>query len=141
MSRLGRYWLFFVIVAVGLALSWGQVGRKTVRELAENPVTYLATETGCDVRRSPCAAVSGDRALVLGPAADGLRLKQAGFDTAAISLVEAGPVGPRGGEINGRPLLRDGDGWQLGLPADSVGVLRVRVVTGDGVSVADFELR
>ena len=79
MTRLGRYWLFFVIVAVGLALSWGQVGRKAQRALDSSPVVYLHTETPCRPQLAPCAAVAGDRALVLGPAQNGLLVKQAGL--------------------------------------------------------------
>ena len=141
MSRLGRYWLFFVIVAVGLVLSWGQVGRKTQRVLSEEPVSILASEPDCQVIRGPCAAVAADRALVLGPAAGGLRLRQTGFDPADIATIEAQLL--RDGETPQapRPLLRDGDGWRLTLPEAAAGTLRLRVVGTERISVADFELR
>ena len=61
MSRQGRYWIFFVIVAVGLALSWGQVGRKTRQALEIEPVLLLVTETPCTPMATPCAAVGRDR--------------------------------------------------------------------------------
>jgi hypothetical protein len=141
MTRLGRYWLFFVIVAVGLALSWGQVGRKTERALSEDPVFFLSTEADCLVSRLPCAAVAGDRALVLGPATGGLRLEQTGFDAAAISMVEARLLTEQGDGPPARSLLRDAGGWRLPLAADALGVVRIRVVERDRVSVADYRLR
>jgi hypothetical protein len=141
MSRQGRYWLFFVIVAVGLALSWGQVGRKTQRALTEQPVGFLASEPDCRVTRRPCAATAPDRALVLGPVSDGLRLRQTGFDPAGITLVEAQLLADGQTPEPPRPLLRDGDGWRLTLPAEARGTLRLRVVGRQRVSVADFVLR
>jgi hypothetical protein len=141
MSRLGRYWLFYVIVAVGLALSWGQVGRKTQRALSEAPVTFLTTEGDCRVVLAPCAAVAADRALVLGPGGHGLRLRQTGFEPADIATVEAELLGEDGGEQAPRPLVRDGDGWYLPLPGSARGTVRVRVIDRERVSVADFALR
>lgn len=140
MSRLGRYWLFFVIVAVGLALSWGQVGRKTQRVLTDEPVAFLASEPDCRVTHAPCAAVAADRALVLGPAGGGLRLRQTGFDTAAISTIEAQLLADGKALQPPRPLLRDGDGWRLPLPGSARGTVRLRVVGRDRISVADFPL-
>ena len=83
---MGRYWIFFVIVAVGLVLSWGQVGRKTEHELRERPVDFLSVESGCDPMHAPCAAYAGERAMVLGPEQGGLLLKLAGIDPAEAFL-------------------------------------------------------
>lgn len=94
MSRQGSYWLFFVIVAVGLALSWGQVGRKTERVLKERSATYLVPEAVCAPRVHPCAEVAKDRALVLGPVENGLAVKYAGFEPSAIVRVEATYLSP-----------------------------------------------
>jgi len=140
MSRLGRYWLFFVIVAVGLALSWGQVGRKTQRALHEDPVSYLYTEPDCVATREPCAATAGDRALVLGPASGGLRLKFAGLEPAAIVSVEARLLSPADAEPLSRALLREADSWRLPLATGAHDRVRIRVSTRDGASVAEFRL-
>ena len=100
---MGRYWIFFVIVAVGLVLSWGQVGRKTEHELRERPVDFLSVESGCDPMHAPCAAYAGERAMVLGPEQGGLLLKLAGIDPASVASVEAVLLDP-GGEAVGFEL-------------------------------------
>ena len=90
MSQLARYWIFFVIVAVGLVLSWGQVGVKTQRTLASlPPMNLLSTESPCRPSEAPCAATSMDRAVVLGPARQGLAVRQTGIDRGAIERAEA----------------------------------------------------
>lgn len=132
MTRLGRYWLFFVIVAVGLALSWGQVGRKAQRVLEAEPVTYLAVEPGCYADRQPCAASTGDHALVLGPAQTGLRLKQTGLPHGEIVAVEASVLEAA------VPVVREADSWQILAPARPAGPVRVRIVGNGRVTVADF---
>ena len=140
MSRLGRYWIFFVIVAVGLALSWGQVGRKAQRALEASPVVFLATEPGCRARIAPCAAVASDRALVLGPDSDGLRLRQAGLAATAIVRVEVVFLAADGSELGDRVLVSAPDGWRIkGLTQDARS-LRVRVLGNGDTTVADFSL-
>lgn len=135
MSRLGRYWLFFVIVAVGLALSWGQVGRKAQRVLEAEPVSYLTVEPGCYAGQKPCAAIAGDHALVLGPALVGLRLKQTGFPRGEIVTVEASVLGAAAHAVR---VVREADSWQILAPAESTGPVRIRVVGNGRVTVADF---
>jgi hypothetical protein len=140
MQSQARYWIFFVIVAVGLVLSWGQVGRKTERAIAERPVVYLVAERPCRPRQAPCAALAGDRALVLGPAGDGLRLRQAGFagDTLVridIEYVDGlDEVIQRGGVD---PALAD---WRLQSPPAGARRLRVSVESNVDLSVAEFPL-
>ncbi len=138
MSRLGKYWIFFVIVAVGLALSWGQVGRKAERVLQEDPVVYLVVEPGCAPARTPCAAVARDRALVLGPGADGLLLRQTGFDADGIIRVEVQWLAPDGTLVGERQLDAKNGNWLIRDFAEASGSLRVRVVGNHDVTVADF---
>jgi len=140
MSRLGRYWIFFVIVAVGLALSWGQVGRKTQRLLESEPVVFLVTERPCRPSVEPCAAVAGDRAVVLGPAQVGLRVKQTGISTADIVDVEAVFLALDGENTGFRSLTRRADAWSVSdVPALSQ-MLRIRIISNHDVTVAEFPL-
>ena len=138
MSRLGKYWIFFVIVAVGLALSWGQVGRKAERVLQEDPVVYLAAEPGCAPARAPCAAIANDRALVLGPDTAGLLLRQTGFDADEIIRVEAQLLAPDGVVVSERQLDAKNGNWLIRDFGESDGLLRVRVIGNRDVTVADF---
>ena len=138
MSRLGRYWLFFVIVAVGLALSWGQVGVKTRRALAEEPVVYLAVESACFADRQPCAAIAGDHALVLGPMPGGFRLKQTGYEDGGIIRVEASALDDTASETRVLAVGREAAAWSILTPVDRIAAVRVRVVGNGRVSVADF---
>lgn len=140
MSRLGRYWIFFVIVAVGLALSWGQVGRKAQRVLESDPVVFLLTEPGCRPNLEPCAAMAGDRAVVLGPVQTGLQVKQTGISPADIADVQAAFLAADGEPVGARILTRQGDAWSVpDLPA-SVRILRIRVTSNHDVTVAEFPL-
>ena len=139
MGHLGKYWLFFVIVAVGLALSWGQVGRNAQQVLQENPTVYLTAEQGCAPVNAPCAAVASDRALVLGPNDGGLRLRQTGFDTADIIKVEAQVLASDSSVIDERQLVNVGKDWVFDkVQAVNGAVLRIRVIGNRDVSVADF---
>jgi len=142
MSRLGSYWLLFVIVAVGLALSWGQVGRKTERVLQADPVVYLISETPCRPRLAPCAAAASDRALVLGPATRGLALKQTGLEPRDLLSAEAIFLDATDSEVGRRPLrLGDGQAWLLEDIPGEARVLRTRLTGGHGVTVGEFPLR
>ena len=140
MNGYARYWIFFVIVAIGLVLSWGQVGLKTRQVMAEQDVVYLQTESPCRPRERPCAAVAADRALVLGPDGAGLRLRQAGFDAGGLLGVEFEFLG-----ADGRDIVESGSGksappWQIGEPPAAATGLRVSVLTNSEKTVAEFPL-
>lgn len=140
MSRFGGYWIFFVIVAVGLALSWGQVGRKTQRVFEQDPVVFLSTESPCRPRSDPCAAVAGDRAIVLGPAGSGLGVRQAGLARADIVRVEAVFLAADGSELQTMDLVIDRAKWLAPqVPAAAV-LVRIRIVGNRETSVAEFAL-
>jgi hypothetical protein len=132
------YWLIFVIVAVGLVLSWGQIGRKAERVMAETPVQMLYVEEDCRPRLAPCAALGRDRALVLGPGTGGLILRATGV-TLPAGEIEVLARSVRGDETALVPL-DTGDAWALDrLPPDVV-MLRVSLHLEDGVTVAEFPL-
>ncbi len=140
MSRLGRYWLFFVIVAVGLALSWGQVGRKTERVLQQQSTVYLVAEATCSPRQNPCAAVATDRALVLGPAGNGLALKQAGFETSRIVRIEATFYGAGEEPLSRTTIDPRTEHWLLDDVSSAAGMVRISVVGNAMLTVAEFPL-
>jgi hypothetical protein len=142
MTRSGRYWLFFVIVAVGLTLSWSQVARKTQRVLEATPVTYLDVEANCLANVRPCAALAGDHALVLGPVDSGLLLKQTGFAPESIASVEArrtdGDADTEAGVT--LPVQAAGDGWLIQVDRPGLTGLQVRLAAQGRVSVAEYRL-
>jgi hypothetical protein len=140
MSRQGRVWLLFVIVAVGLALSWGQVGRNTQRAIEDRPVVLLRTEQPCRPRAAPCAAVAEDRALVLGPAGRGLAVKAVGWRIEDIARIEAVALADDGTEIPVALPVRDHEGWSVPMPPAAAALLRVRVEQAREATVADFPL-
>lgn len=89
MRRIDWIWIFFVIVAVGLVLSWGRTGQRLQNEPvvtgALSADRILEPESPCRPLEAPCAALGRDLALVLGPVAEGddllaLRLVVAGTD-------------------------------------------------------------
>lgn len=140
MSRLGRYWIFFVIVAVGLALSWGQVGRKAQRTLEETPVSFLATEPDCRARQAPCAAVAADRGLVLGPDGEGLRIRQTGLITESIVRAEVVFLAADGSEMGERVLPATPESWRIGDIPEGARGLHVRVLGNGETTAAEFAL-
>ncbi len=141
MTRLGSYWLLFVIVAVGLSLSWQQLGRKTDRLLRSDPVVYLVNDSDCRPGVAPCAAFARDRALVLGPAGQGLTLKQTGLEPADLIDGEVVFLDANDRQVGRRGLSLDGRPWQLaGIPAAAQS-LRVRLTGNREVTVGEFPLK
>lgn len=140
MRREGRYWIFFVIIAVGLALSWGQVGRKTHQVFADSPVVLLATETPCRPLAAPCAAVGGDRALVAGPAGRGLAIRQAGLDGDQVVAGEAEFLDAEGVSIRVEKPAYTAGGW--GVPFIPAGAAMLRFIVRDNraTTVAEYPL-
>ncbi len=130
MGPWNRIWILFVIVAVGLVLSWGQVGRKAGQRLQAEPGPLLRTESPCRPWQAPCAAIGAEVALVLGPAgARRLLLKYVGAapaELAELRLLESG------GERRAWTLTPERVApalWQLQmpeLPAGTLLELRVR---------------
>lgn len=141
MSRQASIWLFFVIVAVGLALSWGQVGRKTQRVFQSEPVVLLDTESPCLPLAAPCAATAGDRALVIGPDHGGLALQQAGMDPDTIVQVEVSALSEDGAVLSTGIATVTGKAWSLPAWPPDTAMLRVRLVGSGEATIADFPVR
>jgi hypothetical protein len=118
MNRWNRLWIFFAIVAVGLVLSWGQVGREASQRVATRAGAWLDTEVPCAPLHTPCAAYGGDVALVLGPdRPDVLRLKVVGVDDPRIGGASVFTRG--GGQSDSVELGLEPAGlaqWTVGLP-------------------------
>ena len=74
MRRMDWIWIFFVIVAVGLVLSWGRTGQRLQKDPDVAAVLsvdrILEAESPCRPFKAPCAALGQDLALVLGPVAE-----------------------------------------------------------------------
>jgi hypothetical protein len=139
-TRLGRYWLFFVIVAVGLALSWGQVGRKAHRVLSENPTVLLQTERPCQPSAAPCAAMGASHAIVMGPAAPGWRIVSDGFDTATVIDVLASMLDANGAVARQLTLDAGASEWRVAPMPPDIERLRIQISTNNVAVVAEFPL-
>lgn len=65
--RWNKAWYFFMLVAAGLILSWGQVGQKFKQDVKKDTREYLLlrTEKECDLLIAPCAAFAPDYAIVV----------------------------------------------------------------------------
>lgn len=70
-----RYLIFYVLLALGLALSWNQVGRRA-QLIPGAKLHVMSVDGDCRPLESPCAAYAQQFALVLGP--DGARLRLLG---------------------------------------------------------------
>ena len=140
MRGYGRYWIFFVIVAVGLTLSWGQVGRKTQRVLEGQRVVVLTPEADCSPLLRPCAATAADRAIVVGPVEGGLRVSQLGFDGEEVNDIDM-TFRDAGGLVVGNAGLAAGEGpWVLTQVPESAVSIRLAVADNQGVSIAEMGL-
>lgn len=142
-----RLWIFFVIVAVGLALSWGKVGQNTEKEVSKDPFELLRVEPACDLRAEGCAAYGSELALVAKAAALsddslGMYFRLVGLDMAGISGFE---VALHRDGVSPQPLavLRRQQDWQVVLtgPLSPPADLRVRFETAAGRYAAEYPLR
>ncbi len=66
-KRWNKVWYFFMLVAAGLILSWGQVGQRYKQKENFDTREYLLlrTEQDCHLEMAPCAAYAPDYAIVL----------------------------------------------------------------------------
>lgn len=140
MDSYGRYWIFFVIVAVGLTLSWGQIGRKAQQVFDDDKLVVLHTEPDCQPRIEPCAAIGSDRALVVGPDGDGLGIRQTGFDVTRMQAFEAVFLDAYG-EPTATASLRIGRGpWAIDVIPQATRSLRLELLDDAESTVAEFSL-
>lgn len=66
-KRWNKVWYFFMLVAAGLILSWGQVGQRYKQKENFDTREYLLlrTEQDCNLAVAPCAAYAPDYAIVV----------------------------------------------------------------------------
>ncbi|NNJ90975.1 MAG: hypothetical protein HKP55_04815, partial [Gammaproteobacteria bacterium] len=66
-KRWNKVWYFFMLVAAGLILSWGQVGQryKQKENIDTREYLLLRTESDCNLAVAPCAAYAPDYAIVV----------------------------------------------------------------------------
>lgn len=158
MRRSDWVWIFFVIIAVGLVLSWGRTGQRLQKEQTDaggglDVDRVLSPESPCRPLQSPCAAFGQTLAVVLGPVAASpgvLALKLVADET------RAEPPRPRidwqaegegySPELHLAPRhVPEQDQWLVVLPEDSAQApapsLWVRLDVAETSYAAQFPLR
>ena len=132
MGNWNRVWLLFVVVAVGLILSWSQVAKKLALE-ADAPID-LVPDRPCEPWHSPCAAVHPRVAVVVGPAAQAfsrLMIKAVAIDdrpptTLGLRFLPHGDGPPLGSYQAISGGTRDGQAeWQIEQP-EGAAMLEIR---------------
>lgn len=150
MQRWNRYLIFYVIVAVGLVLSWGQIGRKYAQLGPDGGVRLLRVEDDCTLERGSCAAYRENLGMVadLRRAVEGsllLRLRFVNPQALPLLGVKAGIHSSGSREpISLTELFPNGDdSWQGRLPPFGQAgayLLRVESILGGERSSTDFPL-
>lgn len=142
-----RVWIFFVIIAIGLALSWGKVGQNTREDMGSDDFLLLRSEPNCVLAQDVCAAYLSDMALVakamtLDDARLGLYFKLVGVDAGevdefTVQLIHA----PAPAQT--LAVLRRVDDWQAIYTGKPLTQAQVRVSFKHGGSkyVAEYSLR
>lgn len=141
-----RLWIFFVIVAVGLALSWGKVGQKTEQRISQDQFVLLRVESGCRLPVDSCAAYGSELALVAKAAwlADkrlAVYFRLVGPEMAMVNQFEA-ELHVEGRMSQPQAVLRRQEDWQVILsgPAPLGSGLRIRFETSSGRYAAEYPL-
>lgn len=149
-KRWNKAWYFFMLVAAGLILSWGQVGQryKQNKPVETREHLLLRTEEGCDLNTSPCAAMGPDYALVIKLQKNigwhTVYIKAAGEPLTHDSLVSLSfePESPNFQTENMPVRFKAPDTWVsfLQLPDNDKTrwKLRIKVDRGKSVFVADY---
>lgn len=137
-----RYLVFYVLLALGLALSWNQVGRRA--QLIPGAKLHVMSVDGeCRPLQAPCAAYAQQFALVLGPdglAAEGRRLRLLGEQLPADHGLRVQQFDHSVTELDApRVVPRQPGSWWI-EPVLPTGRLRVSLLVGDEQWVAEYPL-
>ena len=148
--RWNKSWYFFLLVAAGLILSWGQVGNRYKQTTKEVHREYLLlrTETDCNIAQAPCAAFAPDYAIVVklekNTGWQTIHVRTAGESLSENSRLDLS-FEPQSSLYETEPLpirFRQPDTWysdvQLPLNDKTIWKLRVKIERGEKVMVADF---
>jgi len=137
MSKTNRYLMFYVILAVGLAVSWTQVGRRA--QLVPDADLYVMSVDGdCQPLQTPCAAYAREFALVLGPDGNRLRLQGEKLPLGAELHMQQFDHSAHELKAPSVSLVRTGL-WRV-EPVVPYGRLRVNLLLGDQQWVAEYPL-
>lgn len=97
-KRFNQYLIFYVIMAAGLLMAWGQVGQKYKQDKVQTSsffkTHFLWPEEDCNLNQQVCAAYRKDFAVVVGvsKASDeyiAVKLKMVGQDKEGVAGVKA----------------------------------------------------
>ncbi len=140
MKRFNRYLLFYLILGIGLAIAWTQVGRHA--RLAPNTgMRVMSVDERCNPQQAPCAAYAHAFALVLGPNPDGPGLLLKGEKLPADARLDLLQLDVHALELP-RPLLKPlpGRRWLIS-PTHQSGRLRINLSSGKSQWIAEFPLQ
>ena len=151
-KRWNKVWYFFMLVAAGLILSWGQVGQryKQSEKIDTREYLLLRTEQGCKLGMAPCAAYAPDYAIVVNLQDNKgwytVEVKTAGEKLALDSVVKV-TFEPESSLYDAETLpvrFKEPDSWvsfiQLPDQTKTIWKLRVSVERGEKVMVAEYRL-
>jgi len=151
-KRWNKVWYFFMLVAAGLILSWGQVGQryKQKEDFDTREYLLLRTEPDCNLVVAPCAAYAPDYAIVVNLQDNKdwhtVEVKTAGEKLALDSTVQIS-FEPESSLYDTEVLpirFREPDSWvsfiQLPDQEKTVWKLRISVERDNKVMVAEYPL-
>lgn len=129
--RWDRIWIFFVIIAIGLALSWGRVAQNTREDMDGDDFLLFRTEPNCVLPRDTCAAYLSDMALVAKAAmlADerlGLYFKLVGVEASGVDEFTVQLIREPEPPLT-LAVLRRPDDWQAIYAGKKIARAQVRV--------------
>ena len=151
-KRWNKIWYFFMLVAAGLILSWGQVGQRYKQKENFDTREYLLlrTEQGCNLAAAPCAAYAPDYAIVVNLQDNTdwytVEVKTAGEKLSLDSIVKVTfePESSLYETVTLPVRFKEPDSWvsfiQLPDQSETVWKLRVSVERNNQVMVAEFFL-
>lgn len=142
MKAFNRYLIFFIIVAVGLVFSWGQVGKRTGQAMDNLQAELLTPEAGCQPSNAPCAAFGKQQALVLGPHQNGFMLKyQSTSDVSA--EVQAEYISKENAVTPEAVLITHlaKNSWLIAKPSGNYPAIRLRIhiVAANAKGITEFD--
>lgn len=141
MRRFNRYLMIYLILGIGLAIAWTQVGRGP--RLAPNTgLRVMSVDEHCQPRRAPCAAYAEAFALVAGPDPEGAGLLLVGEKLPADVRVDLVQLDANSRPLPSPPLLLrilPGKRWRVEL-LQAGGRLRVNLSSAGEQWIAEFPL-